>query len=49
MQPIPIDTLIWAIKNKDCLAPYEKDAIIQILKKYEENCIPSNICLSETE
>jgi hypothetical protein len=54
MNQIPIDTLIWAVKNKDCLAPYEKDAIIQILVEYEprpENAcsIPSNICLSETE
>jgi hypothetical protein len=54
MNQIPVDQLIWAIQHKDCLNPYERDAIIRILVEHEprpENAcsIPTNICLSETE
>jgi hypothetical protein len=47
MNQIPIDQLIWAVENKDMLAPYEREAILKIL--HEFFVTPPNICISETE
>lgn len=47
MTQIPIEQLIWAVKNKQCLEPYEKEAILVILR--EKITTSSNIILSDTE
>ncbi len=47
MNQIPIDQLIWAVENKDMLAPYEREAIVKLLREFF--VIPPNTCTSETE
>jgi hypothetical protein len=47
MNQIPIEQLIWAVENKDMLAPYEREAIVEILREFFVT--PPNICVSETE